>query len=163
MKTIKALVASLILVLLAACVAAGPKTVWHSFEADGWKDNWDQHVQLLEYRYENGQAFMGRKAGEGLDFGSSVAVSGEMPVANFLYLKWRLKQSGVVHERRIDLRPLLPQDMFNHKITFVIEEDQVYVYLVTPKGKGVKDPPLLKTNLSRFYLAYEIYPNNTRP
>jgi hypothetical protein len=163
MKTIKALVASLILVLLAACAAAGPKTVWHSFAAEGWKDNWDQHVQLLEYRYENGQASMGRKAGEGLDFGTTVAISGDMPVAYALYLKWRLKKSNEIHEKRIDLRTLLPEDMLNHKITFVIEGDQVYVYLVTPKGKGQKEPPLLKTHLSKYYVTYEIYPNNTRP
>jgi hypothetical protein len=163
MKTIKALVASLILVLLVACASTGPKPVWHSFVADGWKDDWGKQIQLLEYRYENGQASMGRKAGQGLDFGSTISMNGDMPVADSLYLKWRVKKSDVVHEKKIALRHLLPHDMFNHKITFVIEENRVYVYLVTPKGKGMKEPPLLKTYLSMFYVTYEIYPNNTRP
>jgi len=84
-----------------------------------------------------------------------------MPVGEFLYVKWRIKETGEVLEDRVDLRKRLAPNMFEHKVTFVIDGKQLYVYLITPKAKRVEDPPPLKTFLSRYTVTYEIYPNNT--
>lgn len=51
--------------------------------------------------------------------------------------------------------------MEDHGVTFVIDGKQLYVYLVTPKGKRTEDPPPLKTTESRYLVTYEIYPTNT--
>lgn len=86
-----------------------------------------------------------------------------MSIGEFLYVKWRIKETGEVLEDRVDLRPLLPWNMGNHKITFVIDGRQLYVYLVTNQPKPYKSPPILKTYLSKSTVTYEIYPANTRP
>ncbi len=95
--------------------------------------------------------------------GSSDGVAGTMPVGDFLYVKWRIKATGEVREDRVDLRPLPPASMEDFRLTFVIDDRQLHVYLVTPKPKHENDPPILKTTQSRYYVTYEIYPSNTFP
>ena len=90
-------------------------------------------------------------------------MSGPMPIGEFLYVKWRINATGEVLEERVDLRPLLPWNMGNHTVTFVIDGRQLYVYLVTDQLKPYKAPPILKTYLSKSTVTYEIYPHNTRP
>ena len=84
-----------------------------------------------------------------------------MPVGEFLYVKWRLKSTGDVVDQRVDLRPLLPRDMKDHGLTFVIDGRQLYVYLITPQPKRVDEPPILRTTMSRFTVTYEIFPTYT--
>ena len=84
-----------------------------------------------------------------------------MPVATFLYVKWRIKETGGIVENRVDLRDRLPPNMFDHRVTFAIDGTQLYVYLVTPTPRNSKEPSTLKTYLARYTVAYEIYPANT--
>ena len=86
------------------------------------------------------------------------AVSGSMPVGEFLYVRWLLKDSGEMVEHRVDLRNRLPWDMNDKTITFVIDGKQLYVYLVTKQGKPYGTPPINKSRLSNLYVTYEIYP-----
>ena len=59
----------------------------------------------------------------------------------------------------MDLRHRLPRDMSDHTLTFVIDDRQLYVYVVTPQLiTSQNQAPLLKTWLSRYKVAYEIYP-----
>jgi hypothetical protein len=90
-------------------------------------------------------------------------INGPMPVGDFLYIKWRIKATGKVLEDRVDLRPLLPRDMTDYELTFVPNERQLYVYLVTPTVRSAKQPPPLPTYLSLDRVTYEIYPHNTFP
>jgi len=146
---------------LPAC-AAGPELVAHGFSFDGRNDKWVSQIDLLEYNYGD-QYRMTREQvrpdKQSLPYQSSV--NGSMPVGEFLYVKWRIKETGEVLEDRVDLRKRLAPNMFEHKVTFVIDGKQLYVYLITPKAKRVEDPPPLKTFLSRYTVTYEIYPNNT--
>jgi hypothetical protein len=153
---------------LTACAAA-PQQVIHSFSFDGQFDKWSESIDLLAYSYGDqynmvrnsidnprSPVFKGRSA-----LPPSTGVNGPMPVGEFLYVKWRLKSTREVIEDRVDLRKLLPRNMANHGITFVIDGRQLYVYLVTPKFKKDSVPPHLKTYLSDLHVAYEIYPANT--
>ena len=153
-----------LLLALGACAgtASQPKLVFHSFSFDGWTDKWYPQTELIAYSYGD-QYRMVRKAARSPEdsLGPGAGVSGLMPVGEFLYVKWRTKATGDVHEDRVDLRPLLPADMGRHSLTFVIEGRQLYVYLATPKAKHEKDPPRLKTTMSKYYVTYEIYPTNT--
>jgi len=153
-----------LLLALGACAAAPsqPQLVLHSFSFDGWSDKWYPETELIEYSYGD-QYRMVRKAARPPEdsLGPQSSVSGPMPVGGFLYVKWRIKATGEVHEDRVDLRPMLPTDMTRHRLTFVIEGPQLYVYLVTPTPKHTTDPPLLKTSESMFHVTYEIYPSNT--
>ena len=153
-----------LLVLVAACATAVPSGVPHQFGFNGWFDGWAQEVDLLEYSYGDRSPMVARKADAARpSLGYQMNVNGPMPVGDFLYVKWRLKGSGEIHERRVELRPLLPRDMTRHSLTFVIDGPQLYVYLVTPRAKRVDEPPVLRTFQSRFRVAYEIYPSNALP
>jgi hypothetical protein len=157
--------APILLLVLSACAAmpsGEPRLVRHSFSFDGWSDKWVDQVDVLEYSYGD-QYRMVRDSVRPprTNVGGRASINGPMPVGEFLYVKWRIKATGEVLEERVDLRPLLPKDMTDHKLAFVIDGRQLYVYLGTPKPKHEDDPPILKTTMSRYYVTYEIYPTNT--
>jgi hypothetical protein len=146
---------------LSACAIAPPQP-WHAFSFDGWFDNWADQVDLLEYQYGDKYEMVHRVVKPGYStIGSRENVNGPMPIGDFLYVKWRIKKTGEIMEDRVDLRGRLALNMQAHRITFVIDGRELYVYLVTPAPKHKTDPPLLKTYESRYNVAYEIYPHNT--
>jgi hypothetical protein len=153
---------------LAACANTAPeqpKLVWHKFSFDGWYDGkWAEKIDLLAYSYGDKYRMVARtEKPSGESAGVATNINGPMPVGEFLYVKWRIKATGQVLEDRVDLRPLLPKDMTDYKLTFVPDGSQLYIYLATPTPKHPTDPPILKTTLSQFYVTYEIYPHNTFP
>ena len=155
-----------LLLALGACAAPSdqPKLVFHSFSFDGKRtgDKWGASIDLLEYSYGDQYRMVRDRVEPPRErLGPQSGVSGPMPVGEFLYVKWRIKATGEVCEDRVDLRPLLPADMTNHDLTFVLEGTQLYVYLVTPTPKHPTAPPLLKTSESMFRVTYEIYPTDT--
>jgi hypothetical protein len=158
-------VAGVAAALTGGCVT-GPRMADHGFSFDGWYDDgrWVDKVDLLEYDY-GGQYQMVRDKvkppKESLPAGTGVI--GSMPVGDYLYVKWRIKAGGAVCEDRVNLKPLLPIDMNNYQLTFVIDGRQLYVYLATPEKRHGSNVPPLKTTLSRDYVTYEIYPHNTFP
>ena len=154
-----------LLFALAACAATPtrPKLVDHAFSFNGklYGDKWAETVDLLEYSYGDQYRMVRDKVEPPKErLGPSSGVNGAMPVGDFLYVKWRIKATGEVLDDRVDLRRLLPKDMTDHGLTFVIDGRQLYVYLVTPTPKHENDPPILKTTESRYYVTYEIYPDN---
>ena len=145
-------------------VSSSPKLVAHEFSFDGRADNlkWANYVDLLEYSYGDKYHMVRdtvKRGKESIPYSSGV--NGSMPVGEFLYVKWRIKATGEEIEDKVDLRNRLPANMFGHRITFVIDGKQLYIYLVTPQGKITDSPPILKTSWSSTYVTYEIYPNNT--
>ena len=150
--------------MLWGCAGTALQRPDHSFSYDGVFDGWAKQVDLLEYRYGSKTKTIGEAVKPGSSsVGYRNPVVDAMPRAEFLYVKWRIKASGEVREDRVDLRPLLPQDMDRHTVTFVIDGRQLYVYLVTGTLKPYLSPPVLRTYLSKSTVTYEIYPNNTRP
>ena len=147
------------LVLVACTTVGGPKLVVHAFNFEGWNDGWAKTADLLEFAYGDQYAPLHAKSVDGASVGSSWGVNGAMPVGDFLLVKWRLKATGEVIEQQVDLRGRLPRDMTDHELTFVIDGQQLYVYVVTPeRKKAYAEPPVLRTWRSKFARAYEIYP-----
>ena len=154
--------ASVSFILALNSCAMSPPGPWHAFSFDGWADKWAEQVDLLEYQYGDQYAVVHKKVIYGhAGIGSQGNVNGPMPVGDFLLVKWRIKQTGEIINDRVDLRGRLASDMREHRVTFVIDGRQLYVYLVTPIVKRQTEPPLLKTTESRYHLTYEIYPNNS--
>lgn len=161
----------LLVVVMAGC-ATGPKVVSHAFSFNGLHDKWANKVDLLAYAYgdryhmvredlanPSSSLYAGKSS-----LPPSTGVNGPMPVGEFLRVKWRVKATGEVFEESVELRNRLPADMTNHELTFVIEERQLYVYVVTPRRKKSADePPVLKTWRSEFAHAYEIFPALRKP
>jgi hypothetical protein len=151
------------LLVMAAC-ATGPKLVSHSFNYDGFNDKWADKVDLLAYSYGNAHYKLNDKADPGSTLGAQNNVNGPIPVGDFLYVKWRLKATGEVLEQRVELRDRLPHDMSDHALTFLMDGRQLYVFVVTPRRKKSYDePPILKTWLSQYAHAYEIFPTLSKP
>nr|WP_315490385.1 hypothetical protein [uncultured Rhodoferax sp.] len=158
------------LLFLSAC-ASGPRLVNHQFTFDGRNDGWITKVDLLEYSYgdkyrevrdslehRDDSLYKGRNSLPPL-----TGVRGPMPIGEFMYVKWRIKATGEVLEDRVDLRARLPHDMRDHSLTMVIDDRQLYLYVVTTQAKKTKEEtPVLKTWLSNYYLTYQIYPSLTK-
>lgn len=140
--------------------ATGPKLVYHTFSFDGWYDGWAEKVDLLEYKYGDQYSLVQDK--NEVRVGYRTGINSDMPVAEFLYVRWRLKATGEVIEDRVDLRHRLPKDMSGQGLTFVIDGRQLYVYVVTrtPITQILPKPPL-RTWRSRHDVTYEIYPTLT--
>lgn len=58
--------------------------------------------------------------------------NGMMPVGDFLYVKWRIKNSGEVHEDRVNLSNKLPVDMNHYSIHWLVIGAQLHVFLFPP-------------------------------
>jgi hypothetical protein len=156
------LVLSLATVSLLAACASGPHLVNHAFSFDGWFDHWADQVDLLEYSYGDQYRLVQDKVAIGRErLRPQASVNGAIPVGNFLYVKWRIKSTGEVIEDRVDLKSRLPTNMTDHRLAFVIDQRQLYVYLVTPQPKNEYAEPLLRTTQSRYHVTYELYPTNT--
>lgn len=158
------LLSALTVVALLGCAAGGgQRQVFHSFDFHGWNDGWysgpKSNVQLQEYSYGDQYRMVRDQVKAGDEFlPPTTSVSGSMPIGEFLYVRWRLKDSGEMIEHRVDLRDRLPWNMHNKRVTFVIDGKKLYVYLVTDQGKEYGTPPLNRAWRSNMYVTYEIYP-----
>ena len=154
--------------MLAAC-ATGPKLVAHSFNFSGRDDGWMNSVALLAYAYGD-QYYRVRndidKPRSGVFAGKdrlppSDSVSGPMPVGDFLYVKWRLLETGEVLEKKVDLKGRLPSNMTNHELTFAIDGRELYVYVVTPQRQSLGVKQRTHRNwTSRYRVTYQIFPDS---
>ena len=156
---------------LSAC-AFPQRVAFHSFSIDGRYDNWSETIDLLAFDYGSKNYHLSNAVDDPnymfykenkTSLPPTENTHGYIPVGEYLYVKWRVKETGEVLSERVDLRPILPYDMDHHTVTFVIDGRQLYVYLVTPKygpGYPIKK---LRTALSESSLTYELFPNNTYP
>lgn len=150
------------MVALAAC-AAGPEVVDHAFGFATAYDGQDD-VEVLDYRYGNSKLPVHAPdwaVKEGKTFGGT-GVRGPMLRGDFLYVKWRLKSTGQVHEDNVDLRQRLPADIEKHEVYFIIHGPQLYIYLITPKRRA-KDEPAIGPEMYRYRKTILIYPDQSKP
>lgn len=109
----------------------------HMFAFDVRLDN--QNAAILDYKYGNSKNHVSMppwavQQGRRVEFNS---VSGELLVGEFLYVKWEDRESKKkIYEDTVDLRCLLPEDVSNHIVTFMVHGSELTVYLVLPKDAG---------------------------
>jgi len=146
------------ILLLGASMSASPiehkedRTVYHGIDRAPNNDK----TEILEEQY-----------------GDSWHTSGSvnMPPADFLYVKWRDKSTDQVYEDRVDLSKRLPpfQEMYGQTVYFLVEDNQLYVYLIPdhdwntkrnhkPRGQRPNGP--YKT---RYLDVKTLYPDNDPP
>lgn len=150
--------------VLAACIAlascaTGSMLVEHGFNFDARQDR--PEVEVLDYRYGDSRQPGARanpaRVAEGR-IAQQWGVYGAMLRGDSLYVKWRIKATGKVHEDTVDLRSRLPADIYDHRIHFAIKGSQLYVYLVSPEPR----PPDMAPNGPRAYhesKVFTIYPD----
>jgi len=119
-----------------ACAINNKKTVLHSFEFDARWDSPD--IEILDYRYGEARHPGVRPADHQIRNGEVPQASGAggyLQRGDDLYVKWSIKSTGEVHEDTVDLKSKLPDDITGHRIRFIVQGSQLYVYLVLPKRK----------------------------
>jgi len=95
----------------------------------------DKETELLDCKY--GEANVGLGPGRCFNGG------GRMPLADFLYVKWRDRTTGEVYEELVDLKSRLPppRKVEMGSIRWLIEDNQLYVHLI-PYGGAPSTIPL---------------------
>jgi len=127
------LILGLAFVGLSAC-ASEPRQVDHAFEFNASSDS--PGVEVLNYRYGNsnlpGTRIPPALLREG-GISGGTGINGPMPRGDSLYVKWRIKATGVVYEDTVDLKNRLPEYITRHRVYFIIKGPQLYVYLISPE------------------------------
>jgi hypothetical protein len=121
-------------ILVAACTSGS--LVNHAFSFDAGQES--PEAEVMDYRYGDSKQPTARNPEYLLRQGKSLqgaGIQGEMLRGDFLYVKWRIKDTGQVYEENVDLRHRLPADIRDHRIHFIIKGPQLYVYLVTPERR----------------------------
>lgn len=121
----------LVLALLAALPSFG-RTVDHTFEFDAFRDSRD--VEVLQYRYGDDGGFNTRTTQADMQAGTTrqaANTTGDMLLGKDLYVKWRIRSTGQVLEDTVNLESRFPYNMKQHRIRFIIEGAQLYVYVIS--------------------------------
>lgn len=123
------------LITLTACGGLSnvvQQRAFHSLEFQPKTDSVD--IQALFYRYGSSNEFGMRTSAEQAVIGESVAgisISGNLPIGEDFYVKWRVISSGRIYEDLVDLRSRLPLIMTKQEIRPIIEGGQLYIYLIS--------------------------------
>ena len=126
---------------ITAC-AATQGIVMHSFGFSTIQDSPD--IEVLDYRYGNSKQPGARPPAWALKenrVSQGTSTHGEMLRGDELYVKWRIKSTGSVHEDTVDLRSRLPENIKGHEIYFIVKDTQLFVYLITPERRAPEMPP----------------------
>ena len=143
--------------------AAPAQLVNHAFGFDMWYDG--QDAEVLDYRYGESKLPVRAPAAavrEGQPL-MSTNVSGPMLRGEFLYVKWRNKDTGEVYEDTVDLRERLPAELAGHKIYFMIKGAQLYVYLFSMRELRAPAAAVEGPRMYRSFKTLMIYPDQPKP
>jgi hypothetical protein len=151
--------ALLLILSLPACIS-NPGLAMHSFGFDAIQDSPD--IEILDYRYGDSKQ-PGARAPEWAvkenRLSQGASTHGEMLVGNVLYVKWKIKDTGAIHEDTVILINRLPANMKDHQIYFIVRREQLYVYLITPERRTPDMPENGPRHTRRYYKTITIYPN----
>jgi len=141
---------------------SGPRTAIHSFDFGASGEN--QDIEVLNYQYGDSKMPETRPPDYPLQqghIGQAAGISGEMPVADYLYVKWRVLSTGKEYEDRVDLRSRLPWNMKDKIVHFDIKGAQLYVYLIegnAPKDFHAEKEPNCPSSLYKDFKCTVLYP-----
>ena len=134
--------ALLLAAALAGLAGCASSVVYHSFAFDARIDSPD--ITILDYQYGNSLQPSARARELDIkrnDIRQYVSTSGEMLRGDYLYVKWMVKNTLAIYEEKIDLKILLPRNIENNKVYFIVKKDRLFVYLITPDKRSPADMP----------------------
>lgn len=152
----------LIVPLLVAC-ATSTRTADHSFEFD--MRGKDASVDIMDYRYGSSDLTGTRRPEWAKKAGGpsgSSHIYGTIPVADELFVEWRIKATGELMRKSVDLRQLLPRDLNGYTVTFIVNERLLQIFLISPERRP-KEFPVVGPPKYNERKAYQIFPLNNLP
>lgn len=108
------------------------RIIFHAFEFDAPNDS--PHVKIIDYRYGTSRTPTAsnipqlRAQGKSLQ---ATSIMGDMLRGDDLYVKWEDVATGQIHEQTVDLRKIPDVDIRNHTIYFIVDEAQLFVYIIS--------------------------------
>lgn len=134
--------ATITLMLLSGCSG---KSVEHGFRFDAASN---PNIQILAYYYGDSMHPGARSESEryGGQTAQSAGVYGSMRRGDELYVKWKIKSTGEIHEDTVDLKRLLKGwNIRGHRIYFIVAGSQLHVYLISPERWKINPCPSFET------------------
>lgn len=141
--------------------------MFHSFSFSAVSESPD--IEVLDYQYGSKSEYE-REGGVGLraapyrlergDIFTGVGITGTFPRGDYLYVKWRIKNTGQIYEDKVDLTNRLPKDITQHEIHFLINGTQLFVFLLPPPYKfSMFDYRKNDAANITYFKKHQIYPN----
>lgn len=128
---------------IVGCTSFGGKRVAH--HALEFNAKWDSpDVTILDYRYGSTDATGTRPPASMRINGQSPqqsSVYGLMAVGDELYVKWKVRATGEIFEKTVVLLDILPFDIEDNTIYFQIKDNQLYIFLISPKARPASVAP----------------------
>jgi hypothetical protein len=134
---------------------------WHSFEFDAVFEMND--IEIIDFRYGNGPAFPARTRCRPVSERDNKCLQGTSAnllteIGETLWVKWKVKSSGLVYEDTIEIKKLLPKSIKGMTIFFVIRDKQLSLYLNTMQPRPL-DWPVYQA-VRKAGKIYQIYPTS---
>ena len=123
----------LIFILMLSITSCASDFVRHGFHFNAGKDSPD--IRILDFQYGTSKHPGARATQRQKEMGrvpQTAGVTGGMRRGDELYVKWKVKSTGLAYEETVDLKQLLPPYIKGHKIRFIVSGSQLNVYLISP-------------------------------
>jgi hypothetical protein len=150
-ELISRLVLGLVIFTASGC-ALGPKVAYQSFTFDTLDRK--PFVEVADYEY--GTVSTKRRALPPPH--RNEAITGNMAVGDFLYVRWRRIDNQALYSRRVDLKPLLPASMEDKGLVLVFEDSELLVFLQDMSQYRKPNAPIVGPFIAQIYVTKQIYP-----
>lgn len=117
---------------ISSCATTGDVS-HYGIEFDAWLET--PEIEVIDYQYGDQRRTFFAPERERLKLGQVFkggSLTGFLPRGDFLYVKWRIKNTGEVLEDRVDLRHRLPESLDDLKIHFACHGKQLYIFVQSP-------------------------------
>lgn len=135
LKKVQWLALILLLSVLAACAGVSQTLTNRAYHSLNFRPGTESPgIDLLAFRYGSSNHFGFRTPAADIAQGKTsagAAISGDLPVGDDFYAKWRDKNTGQIYEDTVDLRSRVPYSMHKQELHPIIDGSQLYVYLIS--------------------------------
>lgn len=125
----------LLLSVLAACAGVSQTLTNRAYHSLDFRPGIESpSIDLLAFRYGSSNHFGFRTPLTDIAQGKTsagAAITGDLPVGDDFYAKWRDKKTGQIYEDTVDLKSRLPYSMHNQELHPIIEDSQLFIYVIS--------------------------------
>jgi hypothetical protein len=117
---------------MSACAGVNG-SVHHGFSYGSLELN--PNVTIIDFQYGEGVAGrMIRPPRQDVEVGrvaQHTGIVGSFPLESFIYVKWRDNSTGQIHERKVDLKNIIPPDMVDKEIHFDFVNSRLRIFVIS--------------------------------